>query len=45
MDAASSRSIDEAVLDELLRYAEFLRKSLTTAFLRADVEWGLREAD
>ena len=45
VDAGWSRDIDEIVLDALRRYAESHRESLTSQFIREDVEWGLRGSD
>lgn len=45
VDAGWSRSLDEIVLDALRRYADSHRQELMEAFIREDVEWGLRGSD
>ena len=39
------RSVDEVVLDAVRRFLDAHREELMEAFLREDVEWGLRGRD
>lgn len=45
VDAGWSRDLDDLVLDALQRYADSHRQELMEAFIREDVEWGLRGSD
>lgn len=45
VDSGWFRSIDDVVLDALRRFLEAHREELMEAFLREDVEWGLRGRD
>lgn len=42
VEAGWFRSLDEVMLDALRRYVESHRGELMEAFIRQDVEWGLR---
>jgi Arc/MetJ-type ribon-helix-helix transcriptional regulator len=45
VEAGWYRDLDELVLDALRRHAESHREALVEAFVREDVDWGLRGVD
>ena len=45
VEAGLSQDLDGVVLEALRRYAESHSQALIDAFVREDVEWGLRGSD